>query len=54
MNYDTRSTHIDSSRGRVQFCPKCLSVEAIRLDIHHDGNKLANVESSLDKMRALG
>jgi hypothetical protein len=54
MNYDTRTTHIDSSRGRLEFRLKCLSVQAIRLSIHHDNNKPANVESVLDKIWVVG
>jgi hypothetical protein len=50
MNYDTRTTHIDSSRGRLQFNLKCLSVQAIRLCIYHDNNKPTNVKSDLDKI----
>jgi hypothetical protein len=54
MNYDTRTTNIDSSPGRIQFSLKCLSVEAIRLGIHHGSNKLDNVESDLDKIWLVG
>jgi hypothetical protein len=54
MNYDTRSAHIDSGQGRVQFSPKCLSVGAIRHGIHRGNNKLANVESGLDRIWVLG
>jgi hypothetical protein len=50
MNYDTRTTNIDLSRGRLQFSLKCLSVQATRLSINHDSNKPANVESGLDKI----
>jgi hypothetical protein len=54
MNYDTRTTHIDFSRGRLQFSSKFLSVQAICLGIHHDSNKPANVESGLDKIWVVG
>jgi hypothetical protein len=54
MNYDTRTTHIDSSRGRLQFSLKCLSVQATRLGIYHNSNKPANVESGLDKIWVIG
>jgi hypothetical protein len=54
MYYDTRTTHIDSSRGRLQFSLKCLSVQATCLSIYHDSNKRANVESGLDKIRVIG
>jgi hypothetical protein len=50
MNYDTRTTHIDSSQGRLQFSPKYLSVQAIYLGIYHNRNKPANLESDLDKI----
>jgi hypothetical protein len=43
MNYDRRTTHIDSSL-------KCLSVQAIHLGIYHNSNKPTNVESGLDKI----
>jgi hypothetical protein len=54
MTYDTRATHIDSSRGRLQFSLNCLSVQAIRLDIYHGTNKPANVKFGLDKIRVIG
>jgi hypothetical protein len=54
MNYDTRTTHIDSSRGRLQFSLKCLSVQATCLGIYHDSIKRVNVESVLDKIRVVG
>jgi hypothetical protein len=54
MNYDTRTTHMDFSRGRVQFSLKCLSVQVIYLGIHHGSNKPANVESGLDKIWVVG
>jgi hypothetical protein len=54
MNYDTRTTHKDSSRGRLHFSLKCLSVQAIRLGIYHCSNKPANVESGLDKNHVIG
>jgi hypothetical protein len=54
MNYDTRTTHIDLSRGRLQFSLKCLSVQAIRLGIYHDSNKPPNVEFGLDKIWVVG
>jgi hypothetical protein len=54
MNYDTRTTHIDSSQGRLHFSLNCLSVQAIRLGIYHGSNKPANVESGLDKIWVIG
>jgi hypothetical protein len=54
MNSDTRTTYIDSSRGRLQFSLKCLSVQAICLGIYHGSNKPANVESGLDKIWVVG
>jgi hypothetical protein len=50
MNYDKRSTHIDPSRGRVQFNLKCLNVGAI----HRDNNKPTTVVFGFDKIRVLG
>jgi hypothetical protein len=46
MNYDKRSTHIDPSRGRVQFNLKCLNVGAI----HRDNNKPTIVVFGFDKI----
>jgi hypothetical protein len=54
MNYDTRTTHIDSSQVRVQFSAKCHSVQAIRLSIDRGSNKPTNVESGLDKIQIIG
>jgi hypothetical protein len=54
MNYDTRTTHINSSQGRLQFSLKCLSVQAFRLSIYHNSNKPANIQSSLDKIWVIG
>jgi hypothetical protein len=50
MNYDTRTTDIDSHRGRLQFSLKCLIVNATCLSIYHNSNKPTNVESGLDKI----
>jgi hypothetical protein len=54
MNYDTRTTHLDSIQARFQFCEKSLSVQAICLGIHQDSNEPANVESYLDKIWVVG
>jgi hypothetical protein len=54
MNYDTMTTHIDSSQGRLQFSLKCLSVQAFNLSIYHDSNKPANIQSGMDKIWVIG
>jgi hypothetical protein len=49
-----RTIHLDSIQARLQFCEKSLSVQSIRLSIHHDSNEPANVESCLDKIWVIG
>jgi hypothetical protein len=42
--------YADPSRGRIQVIPERLNVSAFYLSVHHDGDKLANVESGFDKI----
>jgi hypothetical protein len=54
MNYKTKSTHIDSSQGIVLISLKHLDISTFCFSIHRGSDKLADVESGLDKVRVFG